>query len=89
MIRRRLRCVDTIRMQPSPFASRSVTRHYVRGACGLLALIAAVTGAALGAPGALLLLLATVVAWRGCPTCWAVGLMHTRAACADGACGRR
>ena len=61
-----------------PFASRSVARHYVRGAVGLLALILAFVGAALVSPVALLLLIVTVVAWRGCPTCWAVGLMQTR-----------
>ena len=62
----------------SPFASRSVRGHYVRGAIGLVAMVAAVVGSALGAPAALALLVLTVAAWRGCPTCWAVGLMQTR-----------
>lgn len=57
-----------------PFASASVPIHILRGAVGLLALAGAVI---LGGP-ALLLLVVTVVAWRGCPTCWAVGLMQTR-----------
>ncbi|MDA0171306.1 hypothetical protein OJ998_19555 [Solirubrobacter taibaiensis] len=61
-----------------PFASRSVARHYVRGAVGLLALILAIVGAAVVSSAALLLLIVTVAAWRGCPTCWAVGLMQTR-----------
>ena len=78
-------------MRSSPFASASVNRHYARGAVGLLALTAAVVGAAAGAPAALALLIVTVVAWRGCPTCWAVGLMETRAdearACGRGSCG--
>jgi len=65
-------------MPYSPFASRSVTRHYVRGAVGLLALALAFAGAAVLTPVALLLLVVTVAAWRGCPTCWAVGLMQTR-----------
>jgi hypothetical protein len=65
-------------MSSSPFASTSIKRHYVRGALGLLALVAAVAGAAVGTPAALALLILTVAAWRGCPTCWAVGLMQTR-----------
>jgi hypothetical protein len=73
-------------MRPSPLASRSIKRHYARGALGLLALIAAVAGAAVATPAALALLIVTVVAWRGCPTCWAVGLMQTREACSDGSC---
>jgi hypothetical protein len=72
----------------SPFASRSVKRHYTRGALGLLALVAAVVGAAAATPVALALLIVTAVAWRGCPTCWVVGLTqtHERQACADGSC---
>ena len=75
---------------PSPFASRSVERHYARGAVGLLALLAAVVGAAAATPAALALLIVTVVSWRGCPTCWMVGLIqtHERQACADGSCAR-
>lgn len=71
-------------------ASSSINRHYARGALGLLALAAAVAGAALGAPVALVGLIVAAAAWRGCPTCWAVGLMQTRAreACPDGSCGR-
>ena len=73
-------------MTSSPFASRSVRRHYARGAAGLLAAVGGVLGAALGVPAAIALLLVTLAAWRGCPTCWAIGLMHTREACADGRC---
>ena len=73
-------------MPPTTFASSSVPRHLVRGALGLLALIAAILGTSAGAPAALALLVVTAVAWRGCPTCWAIGLVHTRdrAACVDG-----
>ena len=70
----------------SPLASTSMTRHYARGALGLLALIAAVVGAAAGAPAALPLLLVTVASWRGCPTCWAIGLIQTREACSAQGC---
>jgi hypothetical protein len=61
-------------------------RHYARGGLGLLALIAAVVGAAAGAPAALALLLVTVASWRGCPTCWAIGLIQTREACSAQGC---
>ncbi len=67
-------------MRPSPFASASLKQHYLRGVLGLVALVLAFTGAALGTPAALALLIVTVAAWRGCPTCWAVGLMETREA---------
>jgi hypothetical protein len=75
-------------MTTAPFASASVGRHYLRGAIGLLALVLAVAGTTAGAPAALALLLVTVAAWRGCPTCWAIGLLQTRAACRDGRCPR-
>ena len=60
-----------------PFASASVPRHLLRGLVGLLALAAAIAGTAVAGPAALLLLVVTVVAWRGCPTCWTVGLLQT------------
>jgi len=76
-------------MPSTPFASRSIKQHYARGALGLVALVAALAGAAAGTPAALALLILTVASWRGCPTCWAVGLLQTRerAACSDGSCG--
>ena len=62
--------------------STSVPRHLIRGALGLLACVAAFAGAGLIGPASLLLLPVAAVAWRGCPTCWLVGLMQTRADCA-------
>jgi hypothetical protein len=61
----------------SPLASSSVGRHLLRGAIGLLAVLGAIL--LLGVLGAVSLLLVpvAVVAWRGCPTCWAVGMMGT------------
>jgi hypothetical protein len=60
-----------------PLASTSVRAHVARGlvglVCGGLAIGLAPT---LGAV-ALLGLIGTVIAWRGCPTCWAVGLIGT------------
>ncbi len=73
----------------SPLASTSIKRHYARGALGLIALMAAVLGAAVVTPVALVLLIVTVVAWRGCPSCWAVGLMQTRELCVNGSCRNR
>jgi len=59
------------------FASASVPRHLLRGLIGVAALIG--TAALVPAVGAigLLLLLVTPIAWRGCPTCWTVGLIQT------------
>ena len=73
-------------MGNSPLASTSVGRHYARGALGLVALVGGVAGTALGVSGAIALLIVTVVAWRGCPTCWAIGLVQTRERCAGGRC---
>lgn len=79
----------------SLFASRSVTEHVLRGLLGLALVVVALWQAA-AHPAALLLLVPAAVAWRGCPTCWALGLAATvsrcRAAagagCADGSCRR-
>ena len=80
------------------FASSSITEHVVRGAVG----IGAFAGAALcGAQSPLLalaLLPVALVALRGCPMCWTMGLIETIAnrvrgqsdghsrACTDGSC---
>jgi hypothetical protein len=63
----------------SPLASSSLRAHAVRGAAGLL-----ITGLAIGllsvvGPISLALLPLTAVLWRGCPTCWTVGLLGTLA----------
>jgi hypothetical protein len=63
----------------SPLASRSVAEHLLRGAIGLLAAALAIVLLTLVGPVSLLLLGVTVIAWRGCPTCWAVGLFGTLA----------
>jgi hypothetical protein len=61
------------------FASRTVRAHWVRGALGLIAFVAAFALIGVVGPASLLLLLVAGVAWRGCPTCWAVGLTRTKA----------
>ena len=74
------------------FASSSVARHLVRGVLGLGLLVAAF--ALIPVIGAVSLLIAPlgVVALRGCPTCWALGLAQTisrgrlERACEDGVC---
>ena len=63
----------------SPLASRSVRAHVVRGAIGLLAAGLAIGRLGVIGPVSLVLLALTAVAWRGCPTCWAVGLAGTLA----------
>ena len=71
------------------FASSSVVVHLVRGVLGLALLVGALVLAG-DHPWALLGLVGTVLAWRGCPTCWAMGLMATmsrdRVGCRDGRC---
>lgn len=71
------------------FASRSVPEHLVRGVLGAVLLVAAF--ALVGTtPWSLLLAVPAVVAWRGCPTCWALGLAATvsrdRVGCTDDRC---
>ncbi len=63
----------------SPLASGSVRVHLLRGVIGVVAAVGAIVLARVVGPVALLLFGVTVVAWRGCPTCWTVGLMGTLA----------
>jgi hypothetical protein len=60
-------------------ASRSTSVHLVRGAVGLIAAGLAIALLASVGPLSLALLPLTALAWRGCPTCWAVGLFGTLA----------
>ncbi len=59
------------------FASRSVPVHLVRGLLGLVVLVGGIVLAAWSAWWLLALPL-TGVLWRGCPTCWVMGLIATR-----------
>jgi len=74
--------------QRSPLASGSVAEHVVRGAVGLLAAVLGIVLVTVVGPASLLLLGVTVIAWRGCPTCWAVGLFGTLADSRAGAAAR-
>lgn len=65
------------RTELSPFASRTVTRHMARGVVGAI-LIAMVVGRAPNQPVlTLMAALGALVAFRGCPMCWSVGLVET------------
>ncbi|MFJ7774547.1 hypothetical protein [Streptomyces yangpuensis] len=61
----------------SGFASASVPRHLARGALGFGSLIAAFALVPAFGPVTLLLAPVGVVALRGCPMCWAIGLAET------------
>ncbi|WP_406231465.1 hypothetical protein [Nocardia sp. NBC_01009] len=77
--------------EPS-YSSRSVPRHLARGAVGFGALIGSVALLPLTGPISLLLAPVGLVALRGCPTCWAIGLAQTismgrlERSCVDGRC---
>ncbi|WP_174187434.1 hypothetical protein [Nocardia barduliensis] len=74
------------------FASASVPRHLVRGVVGFGALIGAIAFLPVLGAFSLLLAPAGLLALRGCPTCWVIGLMQTvsrgrlRRSCVDGRC---
>jgi hypothetical protein len=63
-----------------------------RGAAGFIALIAAVVLVPVCWPASLLLAPVGLLALRGCPTCWTIGLMQTismgrlRRSCDEGRC---
>ena len=65
--------------QRSPLASGTVAEHVLRGAVGSLAAALAIILVTVVGPVSLLLLGVTGIAWRGCPTCWAVGFSGTLA----------
>lgn len=78
--------------EQSAFASTSVPRHLARGAIGFGLIGSAIALVPSLGPGALVLAPPGVVALRGCPTCWMVGLMETisagrlRRTCTDSGC---
>ncbi|MCJ0874307.1 hypothetical protein [Streptomyces sp. AP-93] len=74
------------------FASRSVPRHLARGAIGFGLIIGAIALVPVVGPVSLLAAPLALVAFRGCPTCWMVGLAQTisrgrlERRCEDGVC---
>lgn len=61
------------------FASKNLPEHLVRGVLGAVLVVLAFVLAKQAHPLWILLLVPGVVAWRGCPTCWAMGLGQTLA----------
>ncbi|TDP38823.1 hypothetical protein [Nocardia ignorata] len=74
------------------FASASLPRHLTRGVVGFGALIGSIALLPLIGAISLLLLPVGLVALRGCPMCWAIGLAQTlsrgrlRRSCDNGQC---
>ncbi len=70
----------------------SLPRHLVRGAVGFGALVAAFALLPAFGPASLLLAPVGVLALRGCPTCWVLGLVQIVSRgrlerdCVDGRC---
>jgi hypothetical protein len=59
------------------FASKTLIEHLARGAVGIGALWYAVTIAAIHPWGSLALGALVLLAFRGCPICWTIGLIET------------
>ncbi|MGW0771313.1 hypothetical protein [Streptomyces sp. NPDC002676] len=74
------------------FASKSVPRHLARGAIGFGLIIGSIGLVPIAGPATLLAAPLALIAFRGCPTCWMVGLAQTisrgrlERQCADGVC---
>ncbi|MEV0650730.1 hypothetical protein AB0I28_36300 [Phytomonospora sp. NPDC050363] len=74
------------------FASSSLPRHLLRGVLGFGSLILSVALIPAFGPATLLLAPVGLLALRGCPMCWAIGLAQTlsrgrlRRSCEDGVC---
>lgn len=82
-------------MSTSVFASKSLTVHLLRGAVGLGSLGYVMFGGVTSLPVWVAGLTLSIVAFRGCPTCWTLGLIETvlaklagrpSKACVDGSC---
>lgn len=74
------------------FASKSVPRHLVRGVIGFGLIIGSIALVPVAGPATLLAAPLALIAFRGCPTCWMVGLAQTisrgrlERQCVDGVC---
>ncbi|RSS56786.1 hypothetical protein [Streptomyces sp. WAC01280] len=74
------------------FASASVPRHLARGAVGFGLIIGSIALVPVAGPATLLAAPLALIAFRGCPTCWMVGLAQTisrgrlERRCEDGVC---
>ncbi|MFD8646058.1 hypothetical protein ACFV14_37780 [Streptomyces zaomyceticus] len=74
------------------FASKSLPRHLARGAVGFGLIVGSIALVPVAGPATLLAAPLALIAFRGCPTCWMVGLAQTisrgrlERRCVDGAC---
>jgi hypothetical protein len=78
------------------FASKTITEHILCGSVGVGALAISAAIAPLHPVVSLFLIPLALVALRGCPMCWTIGLLQTlaakvqgtkpRDACVDGRC---
>ncbi|MGW4055271.1 hypothetical protein ACWENA_31045 [Streptomyces sp. NPDC004779] len=74
------------------YASKSVPRHLARGAVGFGLIAGTIALVPVTGPVSLLAAPLALIAFRGCPTCWAVGLAQTisrgrlERRCDDGVC---
>ncbi|MFC8173958.1 hypothetical protein ACFUJ0_09320 [Streptomyces sp. NPDC057242] len=86
---------DDGRRERGGFAGATVPRHLARGAIGFGALIGSLALLPAVGPASLLLAPVGLVALRGCPMCWAVGLAEAvsagrlRRSCTEGSCTLR
>jgi hypothetical protein len=77
------------------FASKSVPRHVARGLVGFGSVVAAFALIPVFGWWSLLLIPVGVLALRGCPACWVIGLIETvsrgriKSDCVDGVCRLR
>ncbi|WP_223297485.1 hypothetical protein [Catenulispora acidiphila] len=81
--------------EPGQFASASLPRHLARGFVGFGSIVAGLALIPLVGIAALLLVPVGLLALRGCPMCWTMGLIQTvsagrvRRECVDGRCELR
>jgi len=74
------------------FASKSVPRHLAKGVIGFGLIIGSIALTPFAGPVALLAAPFGLIALRGCPVCWTIGLAQTvsrgrlKRDCADGVC---
>ncbi len=64
-------------MGATPFASKSLWEHLARGAAGVTAFVLSMRIIGQHPLAGLGLIACMIVAFRGCPVCWTVGLIDT------------
>ncbi|MFI1720609.1 hypothetical protein [Streptomyces sp. NPDC020489] len=84
--------MTTTKADRPDFASSSLPRHLLRGVIGFGSLIGSVAFLSTVGPVSLLLLPVGLLALRGCPMCWTIGMIQTisrnrlQRTCEDGQC---